>query len=85
MVHEKISDVESGYDLVADEYARRLYDERQKNEIRADDRDVLEAENNPGRKWWPLVEAINEVRRLFHHCGEYRGLAGDNNTCRAFV
>ena len=26
-VHEKITDVQSGYDLVADEYARRLYDE----------------------------------------------------------
>jgi ubiquinone/menaquinone biosynthesis C-methylase UbiE len=27
MIREKISDVKSGYDLVADEYARRLYDE----------------------------------------------------------
>jgi ubiquinone/menaquinone biosynthesis C-methylase UbiE len=27
MIHEKISDVASGYDLVADEYARRLSDE----------------------------------------------------------
>jgi len=27
MIHEKISDVQSGYDLVADEYARRIYDE----------------------------------------------------------
>ena len=27
MVHEKITDVQSGYDLVADEYARRIYDE----------------------------------------------------------
>ncbi len=27
MIREKISDVESGYDLVADEYARRIYDE----------------------------------------------------------
>jgi ubiquinone/menaquinone biosynthesis C-methylase UbiE len=27
--HNKISDVESGYDLVADEYARRIYDELQ--------------------------------------------------------
>ena len=27
MIREKISDVQSGYDLVADEYARRLYDE----------------------------------------------------------
>jgi ubiquinone/menaquinone biosynthesis C-methylase UbiE len=29
MVHNKISDVQSGYDLVADEYARRIYDELQ--------------------------------------------------------
>ncbi len=29
MIHEKISDVQSGYDLVADEYARRIYDELQ--------------------------------------------------------
>ena len=29
MVHNKISDVQSGYDLVADEYARRIYDEFQ--------------------------------------------------------
>ena len=29
MRHEKISDVAAGYDLVADEYARRLYDELQ--------------------------------------------------------
>ena len=29
MIHEKISDVASGYDLVADEYARRLSDELQ--------------------------------------------------------
>ena len=27
MIREKISDVRSGYDLVADEYARRIYDE----------------------------------------------------------
>ena len=27
MITEKISDVQSGYDLVADEYARRIYDE----------------------------------------------------------
>lgn len=27
MIREKISDVQSGYDLVAEEYARRLYDE----------------------------------------------------------
>jgi SAM-dependent methyltransferase len=27
MIREKISDVQSGYDLVADEYARRIYDE----------------------------------------------------------
>jgi ubiquinone/menaquinone biosynthesis C-methylase UbiE len=27
MIQEKISDVQSGYDLVADEYARRIYDE----------------------------------------------------------
>ena len=29
MIHEKINDVQSGYDLVADEYARRIYDELQ--------------------------------------------------------
>jgi ubiquinone/menaquinone biosynthesis C-methylase UbiE len=29
MVHNKISDVQFGYDLVADEYARRIYDELQ--------------------------------------------------------
>ena len=29
MIQEKISDVASGYDLVADEYARRIYDELQ--------------------------------------------------------
>ena len=29
MIHEKISDVAAGYDLVADEYARRLSDELQ--------------------------------------------------------
>ena len=29
MIHEKISDVASGYDLVADEYARRISDELQ--------------------------------------------------------
>jgi ubiquinone/menaquinone biosynthesis C-methylase UbiE len=29
MIHEKISDVRAGYDLVADEYARRLSDELQ--------------------------------------------------------
>jgi ubiquinone/menaquinone biosynthesis C-methylase UbiE len=29
MIHEKISDVQSSYDLVADEYARRIYDELQ--------------------------------------------------------
>src|ERR1700688_1232546 len=29
MIHEKISDVAAGYDLVADEYARRIYDELQ--------------------------------------------------------
>jgi ubiquinone/menaquinone biosynthesis C-methylase UbiE len=29
MIREKISDVQSGYDLVADEYARRIYDELQ--------------------------------------------------------
>jgi SAM-dependent methyltransferase len=29
MIHEKIRDVQSGYDLVADEYARRIYDELQ--------------------------------------------------------
>ena len=29
MVHNKISDVQSGYDLVADEYAHRIYDELQ--------------------------------------------------------
>jgi SAM-dependent methyltransferase len=27
MIHARISDVQSGYDLVAEEYARRLYDE----------------------------------------------------------
>ncbi|MFZ1141148.1 MAG: class I SAM-dependent methyltransferase [Candidatus Sulfotelmatobacter sp.] len=29
MIHEKISDVQSSYDLVADEYARLIYDELQ--------------------------------------------------------
>jgi ubiquinone/menaquinone biosynthesis C-methylase UbiE len=29
MIDEKISDVQSGYDLVAEEYARRIYDELQ--------------------------------------------------------
>jgi ubiquinone/menaquinone biosynthesis C-methylase UbiE len=29
MIHEKISDAQSSYDLVADEYARRIYDELQ--------------------------------------------------------
>jgi ubiquinone/menaquinone biosynthesis C-methylase UbiE len=29
MIHQKISDVQSSYDLVADEYARRIYDELQ--------------------------------------------------------
>ena len=29
MIKEKISDVQSGYDLVAEEYARRIYDELQ--------------------------------------------------------
>jgi ubiquinone/menaquinone biosynthesis C-methylase UbiE len=33
MIHEKISDVASGYDLVADEYARRIYDELQHKPI----------------------------------------------------
>ena len=29
MIDEKITDVQSGYDLVAEEYARRIYDELQ--------------------------------------------------------
>jgi ubiquinone/menaquinone biosynthesis C-methylase UbiE len=33
MIHEKISEVASGYDLIADEYARRIYDELQHKPI----------------------------------------------------
>lgn len=33
MIREKISDVQSGYDLVAEEYARRLYDELRNNPL----------------------------------------------------
>jgi ubiquinone/menaquinone biosynthesis C-methylase UbiE len=39
MVQEKISDVQSGYDRIADEYARRIYDELQHKPL---DRQLLD-------------------------------------------
>ena len=69
MIREKISDVQSGYDLVADEYARRIYDELKNKPL---DRRLLDRFAESVRHAGVACDlgcGPGQIARYLHDCG----------------
>jgi SAM-dependent methyltransferase len=69
MIHETTSDVQSGYDLVADEYARRIYDELKNKPL---DRRLLDRFAESVRHAGVACDlgcGPGQIARYLHDCG----------------
>ena len=75
MIRETISDVQSGYDLVADEYARRIYDELKNKPL---DRRLLDRFAESVRHVGVACDlgcGPGQIARYLHDCGiQVRGM-----------
>ncbi|HEX4786568.1 MAG TPA: methyltransferase domain-containing protein [Candidatus Sulfotelmatobacter sp.] len=69
MIREKISNVQSGYDLVADEYARRLYDELRNKELDCQLLDRLAESVRHSGLVCDLGCGPGQIARYLHECG----------------
>ncbi len=69
MIREKISDVQSGYDLVADEYARRLYDELRNKPLDCQLLDRFAESVRHAGVACDLGCGPGQIARYLHECG----------------
>jgi ubiquinone/menaquinone biosynthesis C-methylase UbiE len=75
MIREKISDVQSGYDLVADEYARRLYDELRNKPLDCQLLDRFAESVRHAGIACDLGCGPGQIARYLHECGvQVRGM-----------
>lgn len=69
MIREKISDVQSGYDLVADEYARRLHDELRNKPLDCQLLDRFAESVRHSGLACDLGCGPGQIARYLHECG----------------